>query len=104
MSSTREKELIKEWAVSKSSRIKLYDRDSFWEKCDSVGDISEYDFQTVPELKKMFGETLVGCEDVVLPLTVAAFKKKEWSSSESKGEVKRTEDGDFSIPEFIYVF
>ena len=101
MSSTREKELIKEWAVSKNSRIERHDRDSFWEKCDSVGDISEYDFQTVPELKKMLGETLVGCEDVVLPLTVAAFKKKD--EGVVRLEMNADKDG-FNIPEFIYVF
>ena len=105
MSSTdREKEMIKEWAVSKDSRI-CVDRESFWEDYECSGDIAEYDFQTVPELKKVLGEALVGCEDVILPLTVAAFKKKDQGRTQVAEDVKdKAGKDDFSIPEFIYVF
>ena len=100
----KEKGMIKEWAVKNESRIKEQDKDSFWDTYDSVGDIVEYEFKTVTELKKMFGETLVGCDDVILPLAVAAFKKKEWSSPNSEINNDKTGSGDFTIPEFIYVF
>ena len=104
MNSTREKGMIKEWAVRSESRI-CEDRNSFWNTYDSAKDIVEYDFQTAPELKKMFGETLSGCESVVLPLTIAAFKKKDQGIIENKQDIKEGIDkNDFTIPEFIYLF
>ncbi len=106
MSSTdKERSLIKEWAVKNESRIEGYDvdKESFWSECDSSGDITEYDFQNVPELKKMFEESLAGCEDVVLPLTVAAFKMKDRAEVETNSSRISNKD-EFSIPEFIYVF
>ncbi len=106
MSSTdKERSLIKEWAVKSESRIEGFgvDKESFWSECDSSGDITEYDFQFVPELKKMFGEMLIGCDDVVLPLTVATFKMKEQAEEETNSSRSDKKD-EFSIPEFIYVF
>ncbi|XME03796.1 hypothetical protein QYZ88_006360 [Lachnospiraceae bacterium C1.1] len=106
MSSTeKEKGLIKEWAANSESRIEMHGIKSecFWSKCDSSGDITEHDFHTVPELKNIFKEVLVGCEDVILPLTVATLKKKE-QELVLKGSKERIELDDFSIPEYIYVF
>ena len=104
MSSTdKEKGMIKEWVVRSNSRIEGKDRDSFWDKYEIGEDIIEYDFHTVPELKKLFGENLVGCEDVILPLSVASFKKKEDGLIRSESKEDSGKD-DFEIPEFIYVF
>lgn len=106
MSSTdKERSLIKEWAVKSDSRIEGFDvdKESFWSECESSGDVIEYDFQNVPELKKVFGETLIGCEDVMLPLTVATFKMKDRAEGETNSFGSRDKD-EFSIPEFIYVF
>ena len=106
MSSTdKEKKMIKDWAVKSESRIEGYDKDrtSYWFECDEGNDIDEYDFSTVPELKKALGENVKGCEDVILPLCVAAFKKKEEFRVETEVKVDKN-SGDFSIPEFIYVF
>ena len=109
MSSTeKEKGMIKEWAVKAQNCIEGYDvaRESYWNTYESDEDIINYDFQTIPELRKMFDENLVGCEDVALPLSVAAFKEKHQGEIKSGTDTKEKKDDsdNFSIPEFIYIF
>ena len=109
MSSTdKEKDMIKEWACRAESMIESFDveRESFWSEYESERDIVDYEFETVPDLKNSFRETLRGCDDVILPMCVATFKKKEWDRLDSAADIsgEKKKDDDFSIPEFIYVF
>lgn len=109
MSSTdKEKEMIKAWAIQMESHIEEYDieRKSFWEIYEDSGDIEEYDFENITELKKKLEKSLKNCEGAILPLCVATFKKKDEGKVKTKkssmyGDVNKE---DFEIPEFIYVF
>lgn len=104
----KEKGMIEEWALKADSCIEGYDveKESYWSLYETNEDIIEYDFQTIPELKKIFENSLVGSEDVVLPLSVATFKEKHQGSVEADNHTKENNnDSDgFSIPEFIYIF
>lgn len=104
----KEKGMIKEWAVTAITGIEGYDVDieSYWNTYEADADIIEYDFQTISELKKMLEMSLVGCEDVILPLSVATFKEKHQGEVKSGTDMKGNKDSSdgFSIPEFIYIF
>ena len=82
------------------------DKESYWNSYEANEDIIEYDFQTIPELKKILEKSLVGSEDVVLLLSVATFKEKHQGSVEADNntEVSNNDSDGFSIPEFIYIF
>ena len=107
ISTDKERSLIKEWAVKNEGRIEVFDEneDSFWSECESSGDILEYDFKNITELKKMFEELLIGCKDVTLPLSVVTFKMKDMVDVVKVSDLKeKSYGGDFEIPEYIYVF
>ena len=104
----KEKGMLKEWAVKATGRMEEYDvdRGSYWNTYEADEDIIDYDFQTIPVLRKMFEKNLVGCDDVALPLSVATFKKKHQVSIKSENDKNGNKDdsGSFEIPEFIYIF
>lgn len=122
--SINEKEIIKEWANEqfKESLSDKYlshinkEKDSYWCKYDEIDDIKEYDFENIPELKEMLKIELKEdfYTELLLPLSVAAFKEKKifvesdkkMSDVEEKDDAGKEEnkDCDFKIPEFVYMF
>lgn len=82
-----EKEMIKEWAKEEclENLTREYlpmpedDRESYWCEHSRGGDIAEYSFDTVLELKEMLEKELKEdfYRDLLLPLAVAALKERK---------------------------
>lgn len=114
-----EKEMIKTWAAEKFSEEMQQEylpqpdirKESYWTEYDNGENITEYSFETVPELKKMLEREWteeVFLNDLILPLAVAAFKERKIilqkeNQIESRQDTGKAAD-EFSIPEFVYVF
>lgn len=111
-----EKEIIKAWAEKECTReiITKYlsmpenEKESYWYVNDEEEDIAEYAFETVPELRKILEKKLKEefYKDLVLPCAVAVFKEGEIANAEKldNEEDIQKDIGEFSIPEFVYVF
>lgn len=115
-----EKEMIKAWSDEEhtDAAAETYlpqpdsKEESYWTKYDNEKNIMEYDFHSVPELSALLKTELHDevFEDLILPLTVAAFKEK--AEAEQLSEAVKTEnkevsdkvDDELTIPEFVYVF
>lgn len=115
-----EKEMIKAWSNEEYADINIEtylsltesNRESYWTKSDNDKNIVEYDFHSAPELLVLLKTALNDefFEDLILPLTVAAFKEKaklehlhEDMDIENK-EISEIVTDEFTIPEFVYVF
>jgi len=112
-----EKEILKAWAMEcgTAERKEKYlpkafgAGESYWCAYDGKGDIAEYGFETIRELKQIMAQELKEefYRDLILPLSVAAFKEKKDIKVDTEGS---GEDGtlhpqeEFSIPEFVYEF
>ena len=115
-----EKEMIKAWSNEEytNAAAETYlpqpdsKEESYWTKFDNKKNIMEYDFHSVPELSILLKTELSDevFEDLILPLTVAAFKEKakvEHLSADMNMENKDVSDkidDELIIPEFVYVF
>ena len=110
-----EKEMIKAWAEEEFSEslTREYlpmpdkEKESYWCEYNKEGDILEYAFDTVPELKSMMEQELKEeyYKDLILPMAVAALKEKKIIEIENQEDTLplQKEDG-FSIPDFVYRF
>lgn len=106
---TEEKEAIKEWAVSIASKeiteeifpAKDEDLDSYWEICEEGNDIEEYEFDAIPELRKMLEQSLTEAymDSIIHPIAITTLKNK------SRGNILAENDKDNGdLPDFVYVF
>lgn len=113
-----EKEIIKEWAkeygTSKIS-MKYFPMptamvESYWNTSDNGNSIVEYEYENIPELKKLLEQELQEdfYKDLILPLAIAIFKEKKINcqslNSIEEDRVFGVEKNDFKIPEYVYVF
>ena len=113
-----EKEMIKAWAVEEfSERLQEeylpqpnLGKKSYWTSFHNSGNLTEYDFGTIPELKAMLEQEL-GDEiykDLVLPLAIAAMKEKKIIQIEDEDKeeklVIQKEGDELLIPDFVYNF
>jgi hypothetical protein len=115
-----EKDMLKAWAKEEYSPeleqqyLPKPDAqcESYWEKYDDRCDISEFGFNTIPELNAQLKDIMLEnrYDDILLPLTVATFSGAEKvKMSKTIGDNNHNnlprENGDgFEIPEFVYVF
>lgn len=113
-----EKEMIKVWAVEEYSGdlekeylpLPEQEKGSYWCVHGEEGDISEYGFESVPELKEILGEKLSEgfYSDLILPLAIAVFKEKEIiqldTGKSENGQNMKKDMNEFLIPDFVYVF
>jgi len=117
------KEMIRAWAKEETTK-QLSDRylphpqkdgGSYWCEHDISDEIIEYDFSSIPELRGMLERNLSEefYKDLLLPLAVAVFKEKKIISVLPSGgstddleenQLQKQEKGEFTIPEFVYVF
>lgn len=109
MSWTDEKDAIKEWAANIASKeimeeifsAKDENADSYWTSYEEGKDIEEYAFETLPELRKLLGQSLSESymDNIILPIAIMTLKNK------SRNNISSENDSDSSgIPDFVYVF
>lgn len=120
--SQSEKEMIIEWAKEfctedlTNQYLPMPNKaiNSYWCKYSDDNEIMDYDFDTLPELKTMLEQELKDefYEELLLPLTVAAFKEKviiqaniqAEKDSNDIGKYSVQDNDSFSIPDFVYMF
>ncbi len=110
-----EKEIIKAWSAEQNTKnlTETYlaqpdeKMESYWTSYNNDKNIIEYDFSSLPELSNLLKTELKEqyFEELVLPITVAAFKERARILDDSNEDLnaKKKMDG-FSLPEFVYVF
>ena len=111
----KEKSLLKEWASSHandkitSEVLCRVDKEceSYWIKKDeNESYISDYSFDNMSELQKEMEHALPDdlFQEMFIPLTIAAFKLRQFENTTHTEEPETKDHPSFEIPDFVYNF
>ena len=106
---------IQEWAATETTfelkqkylKKKKKNKESYWDKHFQQNEIMEYDFENIPQMKRLLENNLTDpCyDDLINVLCVATFKAKKRSENIENNEINQTDiEDDFVIPDFVYKF
>lgn len=108
----KEKELFRSWherAASLSGQYRFPEIDqsaeSYFVKHEDEAAFTEYDFETLPQLKEKLDSMWEGQEymqEIMRPILAASMKNKQAASEQTVLEGKESKSGE--IPVFIYNF
>lgn len=104
MNLTREKELIKKWALENKSE-KVFQEcdvytDSYFTDITSASYIMEYSFESAPQLENIFSDTWSRQQSDIIKKIIAISAIKNMPQTESIASVST----DSKIPHYIYTF